>query len=115
SPNCICRGFFAALIDAPFSTSTCGVGRLKLVRLVKLKDSQRNCNAFDSENRNRRDSPALRLNVPGPSRMFRPELRRSEMPRPEPPEMPCGRTTGPASDSAKRHSRYDRAAPPRLW
>ena len=54
--------------------STCVVGMLKLVRLVTLNASARNWRAFVSLKRKRRDRPVFKLNVPGPSKILRPEL-----------------------------------------
>ena len=98
---------------APFSTSTCVFGRLKFTRLVRLKFSQRNCSALVSEKRKRRDRLALRLAVPGPSMMLRPELpKRNE---------PTGTTgnaersnhwSGVGFDSLPEPTRSGREAPP---
>src|ERR1022692_2069655 len=59
---------------APFKTSTSVWGRPRLVWFVMLNDSQRNCTASVSPSRKRLDKDVLSAKVPGPSRMFRPEL-----------------------------------------
>src|ERR1043166_6272228 len=49
-------------------------GRPKFVVLVELKNSERNCSLFCSENRKSLNRPRSQLNSRGPRTTFRPEL-----------------------------------------
>src|ERR1700730_13847982 len=61
------------MLPAPI-VSTCLFGRLKLVRLVTLNDSQRNCALARSRKVNHLLNDKLKAMKPGPSRIFRPDF-----------------------------------------